>query len=343
MFCNHRKIYIYIYLILIISFISCKHFNHDDRLPIPVEVVKVQLHSDTLFQDYIGKIEEEYASSLSFSVPGNVNEVYVQEGQYVRKGTLLATINKENLQSTYSAAVAIRKQAEDAYTRLQQLHEKGSIPEIQWIEMLTNLEKARSEESIAKKNLSESNLYAPFDGIIGKRKIEKGMFVLPTMEAIRLLSTKNIIVKVPIPENIISGVHSGQKATVTVGALNNRHYKSKVDLKGIEANLFSHSYEITLPIDNNDKQLMPGMICKVQLFSNDTLNVITLPIQAVKLSHTGEHFVWLAVDNTAKKRTVTIGNLSDNGIIIENGLNENDLVIIKGYQKVSEGTQINIE
>ena len=335
-----KKIILFIALVILTS---CHRNKDKEVLIIPVEIKEINLQTDTLYQNYIGKIEEEYASSLSFSVPGNIEEVYVNEGEYVNKGKLLATLNKENLQSTHDAALASLKQAEDAYQRLNQLHEKGSIPEIQWIEMLTNLEKARSTEKIAKKNLSEGNLYAPYNGVIGKKNVEKGMFVLPTMYAFTLLSTKNIVVKVPIPENIISSIHAGQKAKVSVAALNNQHFEGKVDMKGILANPISHSYDISIPLQNNNKQLMPGMICNVQFISEDTTKVVILPVQAVKLSHTGEQYVWLAENDKATKRIVKTGALTDFGIVIQEGLHQNDKVIIKGYQKVSEGTQITIQ
>lgn len=127
-----RKIPIIIYLSLIF-FSSCKQEISKDLFSIPVEITVVNLHANTLYQTYIGEIKEEYSSFLSFSVSGNVERIYVNEGEYVSKGTLLASLNKENLQSTYEASLAMLKQAKDGYNRLHKLYEKGSLPEIQWI------------------------------------------------------------------------------------------------------------------------------------------------------------------------------------------------------------------
>ncbi|NLE63729.1 MAG: efflux RND transporter periplasmic adaptor subunit, partial [Bacteroidales bacterium] len=302
----------------------------------------VNTYSDTLYQNYIGKIEEEFSSSLSFFVPGNVEQVYVKEGQYVDKGQMLASLNRENLQSTNDAAMAMLKQAEDAYHRMEQLHKNGSVTELQWMDMLTQLEKAKSSANIASKNLSAADLHAPFAGIIGKRNIEKGMYVMPTMEALSLLSNKNVNIKVAIPENIISSIYSGQKAKIRVAALNNRLYEGRVEKKGIVANPLSHSYEVIIPVSNADKQLMPCMICNVSILAKDSIPYIVLPLQAVKLSQTGKHYVWLAKDSTAHKQYVATGPLQKNGIVILDGLQLNDRVIVKGQQKVSEGSKINI-
>ncbi|MDD2623165.1 MAG: efflux RND transporter periplasmic adaptor subunit [Bacteroidales bacterium] len=339
-----KKIVCFVVLCCLFSLHACKDFMRKEQATaITVEVMKVNTYSDTLYQNYIGKIEEEFSSSLSFSVPGNVEQVYVREGQYVEKGQLLASLNRENLQSTYEAALAMLKQAEDAYHRMEQLHKNGSVTELQWMDMLTQLEKAKSSANIAKKNLSAADLHAPFSGIIGKRNIEKGMYVMPTMQAISLLSNKNVNIKVAIPENIISSIYSGQKAIIRVAALNDRLYEGKVEKKGVVANPLSHSYEIIIPVSNKDKQLMPGMICNVKILVNDTIPYIVLPLQAVKLSHTGKHYVWLAKDSTAHKQYVVTGPLQKNGIVILDGLELNDLVITKGQQKVSEGSKIMIQ
>lgn len=338
------KLVYYVIFLCLIPFSSCKeYFRKDKQKVIDVEVMRVNAYSDTLYQTYIGKIEEEFASSLSFSVPGNVEQVFVRESEYVEKGQLLAQLNRENLQSTDDGAVAMLKQAKDAHQRMEQLYKNGSITELQWMDMQTQLEKAKSMANIARKNLSSANLYAPFSGIIGKRSIEKGVNVLPTMEAINLLSNKKVNIKVAIPENIISSIHSGQSAKIRVAALNNREYVGKVEKKGVVANPLSHSYDIIIPVSNKDKQLMPGMICNVQIIASDTDRYIVLPLQAVNLSHTGEHYVWLAKDSTAHKRYVSTGPLHKNGIVILDSLYLNDMVIIKGYQKVSEGSKIHIQ
>ncbi|OQA92742.1 MAG: Efflux pump periplasmic linker BepF [Bacteroidetes bacterium ADurb.Bin234] len=338
-----KKIVCYVVFWGLLSLNACKDYMQKNKTTtVTVEIMKVNTYSDTLYQNYIGKIEEEFSSSLSFFVPGNVEQVYVKEGQYVDKGQMLASLNRENLQSTNDAAMAMLKQAEDAYHRMEQLHKNGSVTELQWMDMLTQLEKAKSSANIASKNLSAADLHAPFAGIIGKRNIEKGMYVMPTMEALSLLSNKNVNIKVAIPENIISSIYSGQKAKIRVAALNNRLYEGRVEKKGIVANPLSHSYEVIIPVSNADKQLMPGMICSVSILANDSIPYIVLPLQAVKLSHTGKHYVWLAKDSTAHKQYVVTGPLQKNGIVILDGLQLNDRVIVKGQQKVSEGSKINI-
>lgn len=97
-----------------------------------------------------------------FSGSGTIEQLPVHVGQYVKAGQLIASVNPATLQNTYDAAAATLTQARDAYERMKQLHERGSIPEIQWVEAQSKLSQAESSERIAKKNLADCRLVAPY-------------------------------------------------------------------------------------------------------------------------------------------------------------------------------------
>lgn len=337
-------IFLILSIFISISFNSCKKIlNKTETSPIPVQIQEVRYSEELPHQNYVGTIKESYTSSLSFAIPGNVIRVNVSEGEYVNKGQLIAEIDNHSYQESYQAALASLQQAQDSYIRMKQLHDKGSISEVQWVEMETKLKQAESAEHIAKKNLNDCKLYAPFSGMIGERKINIGMNVMPSMEAFTLLDMSNVIVKIPIPENAISSIRIGQHAMIQITALNNLTLTGKIDRKGVVANPMSHSYEVSVPLNNPKKQLIPGMVCKVQLLLSDTIPAIILPNTTVKLHHTGEQFVWIAKDGKAERRIVNTGGLASNGIIITSGLSIGDKVIVKGDQKVSEKTLITIQ
>lgn len=157
-------------LLATVLFPSCTRKKVSESVPvIPVKCLSVVQKAECEKYDYVGVIEEELSSNLSFSVAGTIEMTYVDEGQYVEKGQLLAILDTTNLNSSYNAARAQLLQAEDAMRRIQQLYDNQSVPETKYIDIRTQLEKARSLEAIAGKNLSNSRLTAPFKGIIGKK------------------------------------------------------------------------------------------------------------------------------------------------------------------------------
>ncbi len=319
-----------------------KSRNAQGGTEIPVKAIEVQASQLSGTKDYVGTVEESSASSLSFEVPGNVQEVLVSEGQRVRKGQLLAVLDKSSLKSAHNAAVATLHQAEDAYRRLTQLHDNNSLPEIKYVEMQTNLEKARSAESIARKSLHDANLYAPFAGVIGDRSIEPGMNVLPSQSLFKLLCMDHLKVRISIPENEIAAVSLGQKAQMSVAALADLNCEGMVDQKGVVANTMSHTYEVKIRLTHADAQLMPGMVCKVLLGINPSGEKIVIPNQAVQVASDGSKFVWIAKGNRCERREIVPGDLTDYGVTISDGLQPGDKVIVEGYQKICNGTKIKL-
>lgn len=317
-----------------------KKGDHQKVEPIKVKVSKVQSYSSNDLQSYVGVVEEESAAALSFSVQGMVERIYVSEGQSVTKGQLLATLGKENLQSSYDAAVATLKQAQDAVNRLQQLYNNKSLPEIKYVEAQTKLEQARSMAEISKKNLSNVQLKAPFDGVIGKKYIEIGENAIPGNAAFNLLKIGSVKVKVAIPEDEISNITLGRVATVDIPAANALGRSGKIVDKGISAHPISHSYDIKIALTNSNRELMPGMVCRVWLDKKESSTAIVLPNTAVQLSPDGKKYVWCIENGKAKAVTITTGALSEKGVTITAGLVPGAEVITDGYQKISEGMEV---
>ena len=119
----------------------------------------VQSSAEAGTHTYVGTVEESYGSQLSFSQMGTVAEVLVDEGQAVRQGQALATLDKTTVQNTYNIAKSTLDQARDAYNRLNTLYKKGSLPEIKFIEIQTQLAQAEASEKIARKSISDCALH----------------------------------------------------------------------------------------------------------------------------------------------------------------------------------------
>jgi len=333
-------------LALLFLVVSCKGKKEEATADgaIPVKVETVSTTTATGEHNYVGTVEENTGSSLSFSVMGTVEKVLVTEGQSVSKGQLLAVLNKATLMNTYNAAHSSLKQAQDAYKRLTQLHESGSLPEIKYVEIQTQLQQAEAAESIAKKNLRDCNLYAPFSGVIARKSIDPGMNVVPGFESIKLVTIDKVNVKVSVPENEIARVKKGATAQVDVAALDHKSFEGKIDEKGVIANPLSHTYEVKVKLNNPHRELMPGMVCEVYISSPDQQKGgILVPNSAIQILDSGERFVWLAKNGKATRKIVGTGALTNQGVVVTSGLSSGDQVIVEGNQKVSEGMKITVK
>ena len=336
------KNYLKMAMILSVVFAACSRQNgtQTQGKTIPVKVKEIAATQTSGSKKYVGTVEESVAVSLSFSLIGTVEEVFVQEGQRVRKGQLLAALNTATAENSYQGSIAKLRQAQDAYDRLTKVHENGSLSDIKFVEVETGLQQAKAMAAIAKKNLDDCRLYSPRDGVIATRNIEAGSSVSPVQTAFKLVLVDKVFVKIPVPENEIGSIAEGQTAKVIVAALDNAVFSGKIEIKGVSANAMSHTYEAKIGIANPQSQIMPGMVCKVSLAGSDNAAEIIVPNSAVQISADGKRYVWLAKENIANRHFVKTGNLTDSGIAITEGLSAGDKLIVEGFQKLSEGMKI---
>lgn len=311
----------------------------DESARIPVKTMMADAREYTGSRSYVGTVEESFGSQLSFATMGTVSKVLVEEGQAVKKGQVLAVLDKTSAESSFQIARSTLHQAQDAFNRLQTLYNKGSLPEIKYIEIQTQLAQAQAGVRIAGKNLDDCVLHAPFSGYISQKMVDIGNNVVPGVGCFRLVKIDGVKVKVSVPEQEISGISKGADIGFTVAALGNRHFVGKVVEKGVQANALSHTYEIKIILPNPNHDLLPGMVCSVEMNTDDAGRSILVPQEAVMLD--GEStYVWIVEHGEAVKRPVKAGGVTNQGVIIADGLAHGEKIIVSGQNKVSEGTKI---
>lgn len=169
------------------------------------------------------------------------------------------------------------------------------------------------------------------------------MNVTPGIPIFNLVKIEKVNIKIPVPENEISNIKKGDIALIKVAALNNRIFEGKISEKGIIANPISHTYDVKILLDNPTLDLIPGMVCKVNIPKNNMMPEIIIPNHAIQIDNSGKSFVWLANKETAQLQIITTGRLAAKGIVVTEGLKEGDKLIIEGNQKVSNGSKIIIK
>ena len=305
---------------------------------IAVGVQRIDTVGGLVRNSYPGYLEEGNTVDISFKYGGSLQTLNVKEGSTVRKGQVLARVSSPQMESTRRSAQATLEQAQDAYDRLKKVHDNGSLPEIKWREMVANLEKAQAALDLADAMLADNTLTAPFDGTVTNLTAVQGESVTPLKPIMRVISTEGLVVKISVPENEIAKVQIGDTAQILIPALDDRRCQGHILEKNMTASLLTHSYPVKVLIDETDKAFAPGMIAKVVL-NADVDNGIVVPANAVLINNDGK-FVWVAKDGRATRQSITIAGYSGNGVIVSEGLHGGDLVIVEGYQKISEGMKV---
>ena len=305
---------------------------------IAVGVQRIDTVGGLVRNSYPGYLEEGNAVDISFKYGGTLQLLNVKEGSVVRKGQVLARVSSPQMESTRRSAQATLEQAQDAYDRLKKVHDNGSLPEIKWREMVANLEKAQAALDLADAMLADNTVTAPFNGTVTNLSAVQGESVTPLKPIMRVISTEGLVVKISVPENEIAKVQIGDEAQILIPALDDRRCQGHILEKNMTASLLTHSYPVKVLIDETDEAFAPGMIAKVVL-NADVDNGIVVPANAVLINNDGK-FVWVAKDGRATRQSITISGYSGSGVVVSQGLHGGDLVIVEGYQKISEGMKV---
>ena len=311
------------------------------KAPIRVMTEIVSVTTSANAQSYVGVVEENEATAVSFTSMGVVKRVLVSEGQTVGRGQLIAEMDDTQARNLLSGAEAQMLQANDALKRYKMLYDNGSLPEVKWVEVQSNVAQAKSQLEVAQKNLKDCKLTAPVGGIIGKKMVGAGETALPSQTVVTILDISNVKVKVAIPEVEMSGITPDTPTMIKVEAVNKKLSGGKIE-KGVQADALTHTYDIRINVQNDDRKLLPGMVANVNISpANDDKNHYNVPITAVQKKADGSLFVWVVdSDNTARRQGVSIGEAMGNRISIMQGINSGDRIVTDGYQKLSEGTKV---
>lgn len=319
---------------------SCRHSDESasEQEPVLVRTINVTPTADIIGSTYVGRVEPSKSTVLLSRFSGTVDNLEAVKGRRVTKGTVLATVNSETVNSAYEIAKASLEQAEDGYARASKVYESGSVTEVKMVEIRTQLEQARSAEKSARQALEECKIIAPFTGVIGDVNIHKGERVTAAQPVIQILDVESVEIHFNVPEGEYASIELGAKAAVEISALN-RKVTGTVAVKGVSASALSHAYDFTLKNISDSYQMMPGMTCKVRIENVENSSFV-IPASAVMTDMEGRYVWGVTGGDTVSKVYVTVSGYSGNGVVISDGLAEGDKVITEGSSKVSTGMKV---
>ena len=305
---------------------------------IPVDIMAINVVDGTTQRNYVGSIKSEVRISCSFQFGGTLTDIYVRNGQKVKKGDTIAKVDETTARSLYETTLATLRRAEDGYDRLKQVHEEGGISEVRWVEMETDLEKARQAAVSARKHLDDCTICAPQDGMISMGDRVIGEY-LPALEAFcHLIDMHKLIVEFSVPEKEIGMVRIGDEAYADVKALNITNRPVKILDKSIVSNPMGHTYTVKAKIDFTNEEVLPGMVAEVHMSSTASTGIV-IPAQCVHTMSEGLS-VWIVKNAKSYRRKIEVGDFVKNGVLVTKGLEYGDTIVVLGDHKLYNGAKL---
>ena len=342
------KIEFILLLCSVTLFCSCGGRNQDSgwRDSVGVQVMVVNGGENMNQREYVGSIGSEVEIDVYFPLGGRLTKVAAHNGQRVKKGQVLAEVDATTARSLWGSACAALRQAEDAYGRMQRVHEEGGISDVRWVQMETDLEKARQAETAARQRVEDCVLRAPFDGVVSCGTHHVGEELKPVEPFARVIDLGRLRVAFSVPEHEVGLLPVGTTAKAVIPALDDKEFALRVSDKSLVANPLGHTYKVygTMLTQGssaiNTAGLLPDMVAKVKV-DIDTKAGIVVPAECVQVMPEGT-IVWVVEGGKAYHRVVTVGDFIRNGVMVESGLNAGDSVIVSGQQKLYTGAKVTV-
>jgi RND family efflux transporter MFP subunit len=298
--------------------------------------ISVPIHSS-------GKLSSQSESKLSFKTGGIVQRIFIEEGQTVRKGQVLASLDLGEIQAKVNQAKAGFTKAERDFQRVEALYKDSVVTLEQLQNVTTGLDVAKSNMEIADFNLNYSKIIAPSNGKILKRFVEENELVGPGTPIIIFGTTGSTwIMRVGVTDKNVAMVELGNTGEVNIDALPNESFDAIVSEVASAANPYNGTYEIELTIKTNSKKLISGMVASVKIFPKSKGDKIVIPIEALVNADGQKGSVFIPIENNtiAKKINIKIGGIVNDQVIVNEGLDNVSEVIVDGVEYLTDGERI---
>jgi len=340
----------------------------------PVRVATVQKHSVEDGLRYSANIEPYTQINLAFQVGGYIKSILqrkgadermrdVQQGDYVDKITILATVDPSDYQqkvreaqAQLESALASLKKSQQDFSRAKALFAAQSLTKPDYdaaVEELgvarAQLDGARAQLKQAKISLGHCYLKAPRQSMVLQRNIEVGSLVGIGTLGFVISDVSSVKAVFGVPGLILKDLKLGDQLAVVTESIPNTPFEGKITAISPAANPQVRVFEVEITIPNPDNQLRPGMIASLQLAGGAAKPAIMMvPIASVVSSRTkpGGYALYVVQgegeNQVAKLRDVNLGQVSGNMIAVIQGVKSGDRIIVTGATMVEDGEKVRI-
>lgn len=319
--------------------------------------VKKQRIAEKLF--HTGLIEARKKIVINPEIGGKIAMIYVEEGDRVSKGQVLAELDNrairlqlEQAHAALAVAEANHKDAERNMQRMERLKKESAVSDQQYekIKLVLEAAEAQLQQAGAAVNLAEYNLdvsimEAPFNGIIASQNAEVGDVINPMMGGfsstsgvLTLMDFSTVKIEIEVSQNDIVRIQKGQSALIRLSAYPDKVFEGRVRVVNQAADPLSRKFKVEVQAGNPDLALKPNTFGEVTIEINTNDHALVIPQKAL----IDGRYIFLAEGSTAVKKEVSIGLQNTDYLEVTQGLNEGDLVVIEGNFGLEDGTEIKV-
>ena len=278
---------------------------------------------------------------------GALKNLFVREGQLVKKGKLLAEINDSGLKEQLDQMLIQANYTKDNFDRIKRLWEKNIGSEMQFLKAKSDFETNNKMVEQIRDQLSKTKIYAPFDGEIDEIISNLGSNLVPGSPILRVVNLDIIYAEAQVPEKYVSSIELGTEALVSIPLLN-KEVTSKIVQSGNFINPNNRTFRVEAPVENKDKRIKQNLNARIKIKNYSNIKALVVPLRVIREDASGRPFIYKLVETDKKDILLTVkifvetGANNDEEIEITKGLSIGDIIVLEGANNVEDKQRVRV-
>ena len=279
---------------------------------------------------------------------GTLEKIFVYEGQYVKKGKLLAEINDSGLKEQLDQLTIQANFAKENFERTERLWNNNIGSEIQFLKSKTDFESSQKMVEQMKDRLAKTKIYAPFDGEVDEIISNQGSNLIPGVSQIlRLVNLDKIYAEASVSEKYISFIEEGTEAIVQIPLLG-KEIKSQIIQTGNFINPSNRTFRVEVPVENIDNKIKQNLDAKIKINIYSKKDAVVIPLRIVREDASGRNFVYVMNQDIKEgvyvttKTFISLGNKNNTDVEVTEGLKIGDMLVLEGASIVEDSQRVKL-
>ena len=326
---------------------SLKVMSPDKNIPL-VTTIKAKSDKFEHFLELQGSVETKQNLVLTPEMGGILKQVFVKEGDRVRKGQLLARIDDGGLSQQKAQAEIQANLAKTTFERQKSLWDQKIGSEIQYLNAKSSYEALQKSVAQIDVQFSKTAVRAPFSGTIDDVITEQGNVVTPGQtQLMRIVNLSDMYIETDLPETYITSVTNGKKVKVLFPVLG-KTINTQIRQTGNFINPANRTFKAEIAVPNKDKDIKPNLTARLKINDYTSEKAILIPQGIISENANGKQYIYILENKNgnkaiAKQTIISTGKTQDDKIEVLSGLKDNDLIVNEGARSVKDGQEVKID
>ncbi|RMF68716.1 MAG: efflux RND transporter periplasmic adaptor subunit [Calditrichaeota bacterium] len=308
---------------------------------VPVETTKARVGEISSYLLLSSNLETERMTDVYSRVQGLVEATYVDEGDYVKKGQVLLSLEAEEYALAEAKARVEYEQQKSVFQRSEAMFNKQLLSKEEFDQAKYTLEARKIQWQQAKLNLDYTKITAPISGVVGERLARQGDRIQPSDKLFTVIDAEEMIAVVHVPEKELGVIEKGQPAFITSAHLQGTRFAGWIKRVSPVVDPQSGTFKVTVGVRNKGKRLRPGMFVNVNIITDTHKNAVLVPKTAL-LYENEKMYAFVVRDSVAHKIEINAGYQDYENVEALTDIQPDDDIIVVGQAGLKDQTRVKI-